>query len=205
MRLLDEARDGRTKLLLVQGSYTEDDMVEQIPAMVWNLSRGGYMEPDRAAPLVITVKTLAGKIFPLEAEPSLTVHSTVADVKEKIFDREGIHVDSQRLVYLPQLYQPPGRVPGDRRPGPGRVPGDRRPGDCDDSITLGTLIDVGSIGGTRADNKGIRFYHPPGTEPQLQSLHFAASWRNYFATRSQSQEDMVHAPVGMCFVVVPNA
>ena len=193
-------------------------MVEQIPAMVWNLSRGGYMEPDRAAPLVITIKTLAGKIFPLEAEPSLTAHSTVADVKEKIFDREGIHVDSQRLVYLPQLYQPPGRVQGDRRPGPGRVPGDRRPGDCDDSITLGTLIDVGSIGGSTAANKGILFYHSPGTEPRLESLHFAASWRNLFATWSQraqlpaasppgSKDGWLrrhgmhsHAPVGMCFI-----
>ena len=167
-------------------------MVEQIPAMVWNISHGGYIEPDRVARSTRDhhqdndwKKLLARG----RAESHCPQHG--GGRQRKIFDREGIHVDSQRLIYLPQLYRPPKTVRG---------------GNCDDSITLGTLIDVGSIGGTRADNNGIRFYHPPGTEPQLQSLHFAASWRNYFATRSQSQEDMVHAPVGMCFVyVVPRA
>jgi hypothetical protein len=179
-------------------------MVEQIPAMVWNISHGGYMELDRVARSTRDhhqdndwKKLLARG----RAESHCPQHG--GGRQRKIFDREGIHVDSQRLIYLPQLYRPPKTVRG---------------GNCDDSITLGTLIDVGSIGSSIAAYEGILFHHPPGTEPRLQSLHLVASWRNYFTTRSQSARLPAaspagskdgwlrrhgmhsHAPVGMCFV-----
>lgn len=43
----------------------------------------------------IFVRTLTGKTLTLDLEP----HNSIADIKHKIMDKEGIPVDQQRLIF----------------------------------------------------------------------------------------------------------